>query len=140
MIPCSCSELTQLANFSETILGDLNATCGDDSDGGSSTRYLQVEEDAATATTSSNATLAQKILDAIDSVNEALGEAGITIEGEVSPYFVGSKFAVGVDTQLSVKFVSTINNKRGHLTVFVFLAFVHLTLFYALALLLIWKS
>ena len=132
MILCSCSESTQLANFSETILGDLNATCGDDGDGGSPTRYLEVEEE-----TSSNATLAQKILDAINSVNEALGEAGITIEGEVSPYFVGSKFAVGVDTQLSVKFVSTINNKRGHLIVFVFFAFVHLTLFYSLALLLL---
>ena len=48
----------------------------------------------------------QKIGDAIASVNSALNDVGITINGTVAPYFVGSKFAVGVNTTLQVTFVS----------------------------------
>ena len=88
-----------MANFSDTLIGNLNTTC-DDSIGDPSQRFLEKD------TNSTDATLVQKIGDAIASVNSALNDVGITINGTVAPYFVGSKFAVGVNTTLQVTFVS----------------------------------
>ena len=86
----------------------MNTTC-DDSSVDPVQRFL--EED----TNSTNATLVEKVGDAIDSVNSALNDVGITINGTVAPYFVGSKFAVGVNTTLSVTFVSTQDHLVFHL-------------------------
>ena len=90
----------------------MNATC-DDSSGDPTRRFLEID------TNSTNATLVEKIRDAIDSVNSALSDVGITINGSVAPYFVGSKFAVGVNTTLSVTFVSKQDHFVCHLLSFI---------------------
>lgn len=80
-----------ITNFTDNIVGDLNVTdCSSDS-----TRRLQE---------STNTSLAAKIQSGIDSVNQNLGSLGITISGEVSPYFDGTTFAAGVTASLDVSF------------------------------------
>ena len=71
-----------LANFTDDLIGNLNSTC-DESSGATNRRFLQ-------ETNSANATLVEQVRDAIDSVNSALNNAGITIDGSVEPYFDGA--------------------------------------------------
>ena len=85
-----------LTNFTNNIVGDLNGTDCSSSDG--TGRRLQE---------STNSSLADKIQNAIDSVNKALEDAGITIDGEVLPYFDGKTFAAGVSATLNVSFVQS---------------------------------
>lgn len=92
-----------LANFSDSILMELNTTCSDSGGGG---RMLQ-DVDAT------NSSLASKIEDAIAQVNSALKEVGIVISPSVEPYFDGSTFSAGVNTTLEVTFSQSAANLVG---------------------------
>ena len=91
-----------MSSFTNDLISSLNSTCGESS-GVQNTRFLQEQN-------STNATLVDKVRGAIDSVNNALKDAGITITGSVAPYFDSSKFAVGVSTTLAVTFVSMLEH------------------------------
>jgi hypothetical protein len=83
-----------LGNLTKSITGDLeDLNCGDPAN---TRRFL---EESATDTS-----LADRISTAIDTVNEALDYLGITITGDVTPYFDSKTFSAGVTTTLSVKF------------------------------------
>lgn len=83
---------TTFDNFTTSLLEDLGLNGTDCNLSG---RRLQED---------TNSSLADKIKDAISSVNGALSDLGITIEGEVMPYFDGDAFAVGVEASLTVTF------------------------------------
>ncbi len=79
---------TTLGNFSDIFNDKLNITCVADR------RFLQ----------ESNLSLANIIYAAFDDLNNLLQSIGITINATVQPYFDGTEFAVGVNTELSVDF------------------------------------
>jgi hypothetical protein len=53
---------------------------------------------------SQNRSLVDIIQDAINSTNQALESVGIHIDGEIKPYFDSKRFAVGINSTLTVKF------------------------------------
>jgi hypothetical protein len=73
------------------------------STGGCNRRFLQEPE----VPSSVLMTLATKIRDAISRINLDLASAGIVLSADVSEYFVAETFSVGVDVNLSAKFIQT---------------------------------
>ena len=79
-----------ITDFSNDAMGELDSLDCDDR------RLLQ------STNSTTNSSLIATIENAISSVNRALEEYNITVEGDVKPYFDGKTFAVGINSTLAV--------------------------------------
>lgn len=89
-----------LSNFTAEIVKDLGLTCND---GTSTTRRLQ----QSPGNNATNTSLAVKIHDAIEKINNALESTGIEIAGTVVPSFNSELFIASVDVSLDVTIATT---------------------------------
>lgn len=86
-----------ISDFSDNIIKELDSI---DCDKSSARRFLQ-------EVNSDKPSLATKIKDAIDTLNQTLKKNGIDVKGTIKPFFDGKTFTVGVDSTLSVTITRT---------------------------------
>ena len=84
-----------LSNFTSKLKDDLDSIDCD-----TNVRFLREANDAS---------FVEMIQNAIDSINDALKDVGISIDGDIKPYFNSAKFAVGIDSTLTVNFKQTVD-------------------------------